>query len=226
MLKRPLLVLPTIGLLVAIATPAHAILGVGDLVSDPPVEINTAAIEVALGIADTSLAAIQASDALTATSVTTPGDPGLYQGVNGFLDAQDSLLTSAGVSSATMQAIFPGWMSLLPDNISANAAITQTGLGTYEAAVQIAQNQAADFDAESTYFASIESANVGSTSLLGATQINTEAAMAVAAQVQMERQLIVALITVEAFRSADELNERAQAGATTAQAANMGVPPQ
>jgi hypothetical protein len=42
----------------------------------------------------------------------------------------------------------------------------------------------------------------------------------------MERQLLVALITVDATRSGDELNERAQAAATAAQSANQGVSPQ
>jgi hypothetical protein len=226
MLKRPGAFIPAIGLLLVIAPPAHAILGAGDLVSDPPVEEATAAIQAELGITNTTLAAIQTSDALTAASVTTPGDPGLYQGVAQYLDGLDSLLTGAGVSAASMAVLFPGWVPLLPDAIPEASTIAATGLATYEAAVQVAQNQAADFDAESTYFASIERANVASTSLLGATQINTEAVMAVATQLQMLRQLEIVHITIDAMHHGEELNEKAQQEATDAQTFNFGVSPQ
>jgi hypothetical protein len=226
MSERPLLFLPVIGLLLAIAPPAQAVLGLGDLVNDPPVEEATAAIQAELGTTNTTLVQIQTADALTAKSVTAPGDPGLFQGVNQFLDAQENLLASAGVSAATMRVIFPGWQALQPDNIAADAAITQAALGTYEVAVQAAQNQAAGFDGEGTYLTSIEAANTSSAGVLQAIQIETEAELAVASQVQMERQLMISLITIEALRDAEELNERAQAGATTAQSANGGVPPQ
>jgi hypothetical protein len=200
-----------------ISAPAYAQFG-GTLVSDPLTEQNTGATVTALGTANATLAQIQTSDALTAASVTTPGDPGLYQGVAQYLDGLDSLLTGAGVSAASMAVLFPGWVPLLPDAIPEDETIATVGLTTYENAIQAAQTQAADFDAENTYLASIESANVGSASLLGAVQINTEAQLATATQIQMLRQLVIAQITVEALRNSEELNERAQQGATDAQA--------
>lgn len=216
-----------IGLLwLMLSAPAWAILGVGDIVIDVATEANTAATVVSLGIANATLVAIQTSDATTALSVSTPGDPGLYQGVSQYLDALDGQLTSAGVSAATMSVMFPGWMPLLPDAIPQDSMIATTGLATYQAAVQVAQSQAADFDAENTYLTSIERANTTAPGLLAAVQINTEAQLATATQIQMLRQLTVSLITIEALRNAEELNERAQAGATNAQAISMGVSPQ
>jgi hypothetical protein len=208
-----------------ISAPAYAQFG-GTIVSDPLTEQNTGATVTALGTANATLAQIQTSDAATALSVTTPCDPGLYTGVSQYLDGLGTLLTGAGVSSAAMAAMFPGWLPLFPDAIPADATIAAAGLGTYEAAVQVAQSQAADFDSENTYLAGIEAQNVSATGLLCAQQMGTEAALALAAQVQMLRQLVVTSITVDALDHAETLNERAQQEATDAQAFNFGVPPQ
>lgn len=99
-------------------------------------------------------------------------------------------------------------------------------MAAYQAAPQIAANQADDFDAEDSHFGAIETANGASAALLQAIQTNTEAALAAAQQTQMDRQLLITLITVEAKRSGEELKERAQQGATAAQSANQGISPQ
>jgi hypothetical protein len=212
-------------LLLLISAPAYAQFG-GELVTDPLTEQNTGATASELGTTNATLAQIQTSDALTAASVTTPGDAGLYQGVAQYLDGLDSLLTGAGVSAGAMAVLFPGWVPLLPDAIPEDETISTIGLTTYEAAVQVAQAQAADFNPENVYLTSIEAANVSSTSFLGAVQINTEAQLATASQIQMLRQLVISQITVEALRNSEELNERAQQEATDAQTWNGGLPPQ
>jgi hypothetical protein len=226
MLKRLLQIIPALGFLLVLVPSAHAILGAGDIVSDPATETNTAETAGALGTANTTLSSIQASAATTALSVSRPGDPGLYQGVSQYLDMLDGELTGAGISAAAMAVLFPGWVPLLPDAITQNASIATMGLATYQAAVQVAQTQATDFDAESVYLTSIEGANVGSTGLLQAIQISTEAQLATATQIQMLRQLMISLITIEALRNGEELNERAQAGATSAQTISLGISPQ
>lgn len=215
-----------IGLLwLMLSAPAWAILGLGDIVSDPPTETNTAAAVEALATANTALGAIQTSDAMTATSVTTSGGAGLFQGVSPFLDSLDSNFAN-GVTAASFPSIFPGWQPLPPDVIPAASTIAAATLATYEAAMQAAQGQARDFDTEDAHFSQLEGDNAQVASVLAALQANTEAQLATAQQVQMERQLLVALITVEAAKAGEEINERAQGQATTAQAANLGVSPQ
>jgi hypothetical protein len=226
MLKRLLQIIPALGFLLVLPPPAHAILGAGDIVSDPATEANTAETAAALGTANATLSAIQTSAATTALSVSRPGDPGLYQGVSQYLDTLNGELTGAGISAAVMAVMFPGWVPLLPDAIPQDASIAKMGLATYQAAMQVAQTQATDFDAESVYLASIEGANVGSTGLLQAIQISTEAQLATATQIQMLRQLMISLITIESLRNSEELNERAQAGATSAQTISLGISPQ
>ncbi len=224
--KRLLQVISALVFLLVLVPSAHAILGAGDIVSDPATEANTAETAAAVGTANATLSTIQASANTTALSVSRPRDPGLYQGVSQYLDTLDGELTGAGINAAVMAVMFPGWVPLLPDAIPQDAAIAKMGLATYQAAVQVAQTQATDFDAESVYLASIEGANVGSTGLLQAVQISTEAQLATATQIQMLRQLLISLITIESLRNSEELNERAQAGATSAQTISLGISPQ
>lgn len=207
-----------------ISVPAYAQFG-GEIVTDPPVEQNTSNMVGQLTTADNTLASILTADQATATSVTTAGEAGLFQGVAGFLDTLDSDFNNT-VNAQVFTAIFPGWMPLPPNSISQDQTIAKLGLATYQVALQIAANQAADFDSEDSHFGTIEAANGASSAVLQAIQANTEAVLAAAQQTQMERQLLIALITVEATRSGEELNERAQQGATAAQAANQGISPQ
>lgn len=208
-----------------LSAPAWAILGVGDLVSDPPTETNTAAAAAALGTANTLLGQIQAADQVTAASVSTGGGAGLFQGVAPFLDTLNASFNNT-VNAQVFNTLFPGWVPLPADAIPEDETIATTGLATYQAALQIAARQAADFDSEDSHFGTIEAANGASRAVLQALQANTEAVLAMGQQVQLERQLLITLITVEGTRSGEELNERAQAEATTAQAANQGISPQ
>ena len=53
--KRLLEVIPALGFLLVLAPSAHAILGAGDIVSDPATEANTAETAAALGTANATL---------------------------------------------------------------------------------------------------------------------------------------------------------------------------
>jgi hypothetical protein len=207
-----------------ISAPAYAQFG-GEIVSDPPVEQNTGTMAAQLTTADNALASMLTADQTTATSVTTGGGSGLFQGASGFLDTLDANFNNS-VNAQVFTSIFPGWVPLPLDAIPQDQIVAKLGLATYQAALQIAANQAADFDPEDSHFGTIEAANGASGAVLQAIQANTEAVLAAAQQTQMERQLLITLITVEATRSGEELNERAQQGATAAQAANQGVAPQ
>jgi len=56
-------------------------------------------------------------------------------------------------------------------------------------------------------------------------QLIVEAILALCQQVQLERQLLVTQITLEATKAGEELNERAQQQATMATSDNLGVQP-
>ena len=207
------------------AAPAFGQFG-GSIVSDPPTEQATAQTASELNQTNATLQQDFKANSLTAASVTTAGDSGLFQSVSAFLDSLDGNFNGGINSGQIFSAIFPGWAPLPPDAIPQGANVISKTMATYSAALNAAQGQAASFDTEENHLGSIESANLGAAGLLQAVQINTEAQLAVAQQIQLLRQLEVSHITLDATKAGEELNERARTAATSAQAANLGVSPQ
>jgi hypothetical protein len=87
------------------------------------------------------------------------------------------------------------------------------------------QSQAADFGPEDSHLGAIESCNAGAASILMAMQCNTEAQLAVAQQVQLERQLLMTSITAQVVEAGEALDERVQVQAANAVNFNLGVMP-
>jgi len=212
----------TLALLLASAPPALAQLAV----SDAATEASTAETAAELGATNQEIANDVAENTLTANSVITPGDPGLFQPVNGFLDQEMALLASGNVTAQAMAAMFPGFQLPNPDNMLQDTTIAANGLATYYAAEQAAEDQGGDFDAEAAYLQSIEAANTASVSVLGAIQIQTEATLAVASQIMMERQLQISEIRILSLDAAYRMDNDAQQAAADAAALNQGEVPQ
>ncbi len=63
------------------------------------------------------------------------------------------------------------------------------------------------------------------TTVLQGEQVMVEAILALCQQVQLERQLQVTQIILEATKAGEELNERAQEQATAVTNVNLGVSP-
>jgi conjugal transfer/entry exclusion protein len=103
--------------------------------------------------------------------------------------------------------------------------MSTVALNTYAGALTAAQQQAQNFPKEDAQLNQIEAASSQSTALLQALQANTEAQLAVVQQIQRERELLIALINMQAVHYAEDLDERGQAAATTAMALNLGVAP-
>jgi conjugal transfer/entry exclusion protein len=96
-------------------------------------------------------------------------------------------------------------------------------LTTYGNALAVAQSQEQELAGED--FSNIEADSAGATAVLQAIQANTEAVLADVQEQQYTRQLLAALITVEATKAGEELNERAQEEATTETQFNWGITP-
>ncbi|HVN90978.1 MAG TPA: hypothetical protein VMT61_14275 [Candidatus Binataceae bacterium] len=199
------------GALVLLAAPAYALFGVGDVVFDPTM----------YGQQTLQLQA----EGVTASALTTPGGAGLWQSDAGYLASLDSNLNGAINSAQVFGGNFPGW-SALPANATQLAKQVSTiALRTYAGALSAAQQQAGGFANEDSHLGAIEADSQYASGVLQALQANTEAQLAVAQQVQLLRQLVVMQITLEATKAGEELNERTQAQATSAQSINLGVAP-
>jgi hypothetical protein len=171
-------------------------------VSDSPVEIATAQ---------------------TATSVTTGGGGGDYQPNAAYISNLDQGLNS-GVNSGNFNNEFPGWQALPPNSTDTVAIpLVRTVLQTYGQALALAQSQEQELEGED--FTNIETTLSTTTNLLTATQATGEAVLQNNKEQQYTRQLLATLITVEATKAAEELNERAQESATSALSFNFGQVP-
>jgi hypothetical protein len=153
------------------------------------------------------------------------------------------------VDPQTFASLYVGWEDPGPDAIYQAEEITTQTLNTYAGALGVVQSQASDFSQEDSQLQNIEQCNsstdeaasaikravsinpipIGppgaSGAVLRAIQCNTEAQLAVAQQIQLERQLLMTLITTEAVAHGQELNEKAQVRAADAVNFNLGEMP-
>lgn len=188
----------------------------GSVTSDAAVEQNTS------GILQNTTGILQ-QDTLTATSVTTGGGGGLYTPNAQFISSLDQGLFS-GVNDQNFNTWFPGWQPLPPNSTDTVAIpLTKTVLATYGSALYLAQCEEQELDGED--FSNIETASAGATAVLQAIQANTEALLAVIQEQQYTRQLLAAILTVEATKAGEEINERAQQNATIDTQLNWGITP-
>jgi hypothetical protein len=231
--RRPLVGLGRLGataVLVSLllAAPAGAQLSV----SDAATEGNTAAIQANATLmveqlvkANLTLNQDLQENTQTALSVTTPGGAGIWTGQAQYLSSLMQTLASGVADPQTFAATYPGWFDPGANSIyTAESLVTHT-LNTYAAALGVVQSQAADFPPEDTHLGSIEGCNSAATSVLMAMQCNTEAQLAVAQQIQLERQLLMTAITAQAVAAGEALDERAQIQAANAVNFNLGVMP-
>jgi hypothetical protein len=189
----------------------------GSVTSDQPVESSTTDMDTV------QLPSILQQDTTTANSVTTGGGGGNYQPNASYIASLDQQLFS-GVNAQNFQQEFPGWVALPANATNAvTIPLTTTVLQTYGQSLAIAASQTKELESED--FSSIEQKSAGATALLAAVQANTEAVLADVQEHQLERQLLATLLTVEATKAAEELNERAREGATNALSFNFGITP-
>jgi hypothetical protein len=203
------------------AMPAWAQLAV----SDAPVEGSTAAMQSSESDIDTvQLPGILKQNTATAQSVTIGGGAGAWQSNAAYLNSLASNLNN-GITAGLFSSTFPGWQALGPDSTQKAKQVAGISLSTYAGALAAAQQQANGFGAEDSHLSGIEQTNQSVAGVLQAVQLNTEAQLALAQQIQLERQLLVTLITVESVKAGEELNERSREAATIATSANLGVQP-
>ena len=191
-------------------------IGGAQIVSDPPVETATTDMDTV------QEPGILTQTTTTATSVTSGEGAPNFTPINGYLGNLNNQLFS-GVSPANASGDFPGWVPLPADSTPVAKAVTQDCLTTYLAALAIAQSQSNGLGSDN--LAQIEQVNTSTNNLLAAVQANTDAVLAVAQGLELERQLLATLITVEATKGAQELSAKAQAEATNTTSWNFGVDP-
>jgi type IV secretion system protein TrbJ len=146
---------------------------------------------------------------------TTGGYGGVWQSNQSFLDELGSLIQQQGGLSYTLADLqaqfgqrFPGYaVPANPDQQKAkNAAVT---LNTLNGTLAVAQGQARNFSNEQAQLAELEARNTTATGRMQAIQVGNEISLQEAQQVQMLRQLIVAMINAQNVAAANRINGQA-----------------
>jgi hypothetical protein len=202
-------------------TTAHAQFG-GSAVNITGDEVT---VSTADSSADSSLSDIDTQTSAIDTSVTTGGAAGLWQPQDSDLTQLNANLNQGIDTAQKFAANFTGWQPLPANAATMIKNLTTLSLNTYGGALTVAQQQVQGFQAEDSQLANIEQENQGITSMLQGQQLIVEAILALCQQIQRERQLMTTLINLEAVSHAEQLQERAAAGATDATFLNLGVTP-
>ena len=183
----------------------------------------TVVIVGALLLAKPARAQIAVADVPVEASVTMGGGGGDYTPNASYIAGLDQGLFS-GINTQNFAESFPGWQALPPDSTESVAMpLTTTVLTTYGQAISLAQSQEQELEGED--FSNIEATSSKAVAVLEAIQANTEAQLQTAQEMQYARQLLATLITVEATKAGEELNERAREEATNAVSFNLGETP-
>ena len=208
---------PIIGLLslfLAIPLPAHAQFGGGTVtVFDPSMfarqlrqlEQETAAV--------TNLA----EQLKYVIMNTTGGGAGIWASNQSLLDNLGGLISEQEGLSYTFtglaqqfQPLYPGYNVTSTRGAESPQASVDTTLNTLNGALQSAQDQARNFAAEQTTLGNLELKNQTAIGNLQAVQVGNEIALAEVQQVQMLRQLVMALMNSQNTAAANQLNRQTE----------------
>ena len=154
---------------------------------------------------------------------TTGGYAGVWQSnqsmldeLGGLIQQQGGLSYSLGNLQSQFQQQFPGYT--VPRNPDQQEATNiATTLNTLNGTLADAQSQAQNFANEQAQFAQLEGMNRTATGRLQAIQVGNEIALQQAQQIQMLRQLVVAMINAQNVTAANAINRQAAEDASTQQ---------
>jgi len=158
----------------------------------------------------------------TATSVSTGEGTPNFTPINGYLGELNNQLFGI-LNADNFTGDFPGGEPLENESTPIAEDITSDTIGTYTNAMAIAQSQMNELGGEN--LSNIEQTSTSTNNLLAALQANTDAVLAVAQQLQLQRQLLATLIVVEATEHAQQLSAVAQARATEERSMHTGETP-
>jgi len=201
------------------ATPASAIFGIGDEVFDPTMYAS----QLQQLQQETQTLVTEAQQLQYMIKNTTGGSAGVWQSnqsmldeLGGIIQQQGGLSYSLGNLQSQFQQQFPGYT--VPQNPDQQEATNiATTLNTLNGTLADAQSQAQNFANEQAQFAQLAGMNRSATGRLQAIQVGNEIALQQAQQIQMLRQLVVAMINAQNVTAANALNRQAAEDASTQQ---------
>jgi P-type conjugative transfer protein TrbJ len=201
------------GLLLALPALAGAFLGVGDTVFDPTMY----ATQLEQLGQETAIVTNLAQQLSYAVQNTTGGSAGVWASnqtlltnLGGLISEQQGLSYTVSNLAQQFQQLYPGYSVTGTPSVTSPQASVDTTLNTLNGALQSAQSQAQNFTAEQTALQTLELKNQTAIGNLQAVQTGNEIALAQVQQIQMLRQLVMALTNSENTVAANQVNSQTQ----------------
>jgi len=148
---------------------------------------------------------------------TTGGGAGVWQSnqnlltnLGGLIAEQQGLSYTFQGLAQQFQQLYPGYNVTSTPGAQSPQASVDTTLNTLNGALQSAQMQAQNFQAEQATLQALETKNQTAVGRLQAIQVGNEIALAQVQQVQMLRQLVMAMMNSQNVAAANQLNSQTQ----------------
>lgn len=148
---------------------------------------------------------------------TTGGGAGVWQSnqnllanLGGLISEQEGLSYTFQGLGQQFQQLYPGYNAANTPGIQSPMASTDTTLNTLNGALQSAQSQAGNFQAEQVTLQNLEMKNQTAVGRLQAIQVGNEIALAQVQQIQLLRQLVMAMMNSQNTAAASRLNNQTQ----------------
>lgn len=148
---------------------------------------------------------------------TTGGSAGIWQSnqnllsnLGGLISEQQGLSYTFQGLAQQFQQLYPGYNVTNTSGARSPQASVDTTLNTLNGALQSAQSQAQDFQAEQTALQTLELKNQTAAGNLQAVQTGNEIALAEVQQIQLLRQLVMAEMNSQNTAAANQLNSQTQ----------------
>ena len=148
---------------------------------------------------------------------TTGGGAGVWQSnqnllanLSGLIAEQQGLSYTFQGLAQQFQQLYPGYNVTSTPGAQSPQASIDTTLNTLNGALQSAQAQAQNFQAEQTSLQTLEVKNQTAIGNLQAVQTGNEIALAQVQQIQLLRQLVMALMNSQNTAAANQLNSQTQ----------------
>jgi type IV secretion system protein TrbJ len=178
-----------------LASPAHAIFGVGDVVFDP----TMFASQLQQLAQETATVQTLAQQLQYVIKNTTGGSAGVWSSNSGLLNNLGNIINQQEGLSYTVQGLstefqqyYAGYAVSSMVGVQSPLASGETTLNTLNGTLASAQAQAQNFGLEQASLSNLELKNQTAVGNLQAVQVSNELALAQVQQIQMLRQLVMA----------------------------------
>lgn len=148
---------------------------------------------------------------------TTGGSAGIWQSnqnllanLGGLISEQQGLSYTFEGLTQQFQQLYPGYNVTNTPGVQSPQASVDTTLNTFNGALQNAQSQAQNFQAEQATLQTLELKNQTAMGNLQAVQTGNEIALAQVQQIQLLRQLVMAMMNSGNTAAANQLNSQTQ----------------